>query len=54
MQDIINQPTPEQLEQLLESGLPEPQGLDLMELSDQIRDSIGDSVATEAVSDEAW
>ena len=53
MQDIINQPTPEQLEQLLESGLPDPQGSDLMELSDQISDSIWESVAVEAVSDEA-
>ena len=53
MQDIINQPTPEQLEQLLESGLPAPQESDLMELSDQISDSIGESVAVEAVSDEA-
>ena len=53
MQDIINQPTPEQLEQLLETGLPDPQGSDLIELSDQISDSIGESVAVEAVSDEA-
>ena len=52
MQDIINQPTPEQLEQLLESGLPDPQGSDLIELSDQISDAIGESVAVEAVSDE--
>ncbi|MEE2880653.1 MAG: hypothetical protein VX643_01480, partial [Chloroflexota bacterium] len=54
MQDIINQPTPEQLEQFLESGLPDPQGSDLMEeLSDQISDAIWESVPVEAVSDEA-
>ena len=38
MQDIINQPTPEQLEELLASGLPSAEDLDIRELSETVSD----------------
>ena len=55
MQDIINQPTPEQLEELLESSLQAaPEGLDNTVLSNAINDPLADegeeTVLSESVS----
>ena len=53
MQDIINQPTPEQLEALLESGLPAPPDFESLEnnvLSEPIRDAITEEEQETVVS----
>jgi hypothetical protein len=46
MQDIINQPSPEQLEALLESGLPAPPDWDSL-ANDVLSDTIGGAIAEE-------